>query len=68
MSWFDDFFPIRAELEREAYEDHMADTYETRYQQFCADHLLDPEDPASAPIYEQAWEEEYERDADQDRQ
>lgn len=61
MSYYgDEFSPSRAELEREAYEDHMADTYEARYQEFCREHLLDPEDPASAPIYEEAWEEERE--------
>lgn len=63
MSWYEDdpLVPSRAELDREAYEDWLAETYEARYQEFCREQMLDPQDPASASIYEEAWLDEQER-------
>jgi hypothetical protein len=50
--------PTRAELEREAYEEWLADTYERRYRLFCWAEGLDPEDVGSVLFYEKEWEEE----------
>lgn len=49
--------PSRAELERDLYENWLADTYEERYQAFCWEQGLDPEDMASVHAYENAWKE-----------
>lgn len=49
--------PSLAELNREAYEDWLADTYEARYQEFCREYHLDPVDGQSVHIYEEEWEE-----------
>lgn len=49
--------PSRAELEREKHDDLMRDTYEERYQEFCRQRLLDPEDGESVHLFEEEWEE-----------
>ena len=61
MSWhYDDDpnRPSRAELQREEFEDWLAETYEVRYASFCGIYHLDPEDVGSALLYEEFWWEE----------
>lgn len=48
--------PSRAELDREAWEDEQARTYEERFLEFCWAHGLDPENIGSVLEYEEWFE------------
>lgn len=52
----DDFTPSRRELEREAHQEEMEETYEVRFHEFCWYHHLDPEDVGSVVEYEEWFE------------
>lgn len=54
--------PTRSELAREAYEDWLADTYESRLADFCAVYRYDPEGWIAVAEYETYWNEVTEED------
>lgn len=54
----DRLWPSRADLDREAYEEWLAATYEERFLVFCGEHWLDPQDLGSVLAYEDWWEEQ----------